>query len=79
MGSKLSCCFHVKKTRPAAEQELEALRDIQMKVDCIVASNFSQNSCLMLYVTSEHLSSNVLFVKNISSNRYQCASHHLQW
>ena len=67
MGSKLSCCFHVKKTPPAAEQELEALRDIQMEVDCIAARNFSQNSCFMLYFTSEHLSSNVFFVKNISS------------
>merc|ERR1719285_1399006 len=31
MGSKLSCCLRVKKT-PAAEQELEALRDIQVEV-----------------------------------------------
>jgi len=32
MGSKLSCCFRVKKNPPAAEQELEALRDIQREV-----------------------------------------------
>ena len=43
MGSKLSCCFHVKKNPPAAEQELEALRDIQREVDvdCTTAINFS--------------------------------------
>ena len=41
MGSKLSCCFHVRKTPPAAEQELEALRDIQVEVDCTTAINFA--------------------------------------
>ena len=43
MGSKLSCCFRVKKNPPAAEQELEALRDIQREVDvdCATAINFS--------------------------------------
>ena len=50
MGSKLSCCFHVKKTPPAAEQELEALRDIQVKVDCTTAINFAPLNSPWKYV-----------------------------
>ena len=44
MGSKLSCCFREKKTPPAAEQELEALRDIQVEVGYTTAINFAQQS-----------------------------------
>ena len=51
MGSKLSCCFRVKKTLPAAEQELEALRDIQREVDCTTAINFSPPNSHWKYVS----------------------------
>ena len=75
MGSKLSCCFRVKKTPPAAEQELEALRDIQREVDvdCTTASNFSPPNSHWKYVfhawleprSSIYISAKVLFVKNL--------------
>ena len=56
MGSKLSCCFHAKKTPPAAEQELEALRDIKVEVGCTFVQQpltfphptVPENTCLML-------------------------------
>ena len=78
MGSKLSCCFHVKKTPPAAEQELEALRDIQVEVDCsfvqqpltLPHSTVPDNTCFMLHLnlraaSTIYISVKVLFVKNL--------------
>ena len=69
MGSKLSCCFRVRKTPPAAEQELEALRDIQMEVDCTTAINFPPPNSHFKYVLHAWLkprgiSAKVSFVKN---------------
>ena len=75
MGSKLSCCFRVKKPPPAAEQELEALRDIQREVDvdCTTAINFPPSNSHWKYVShawlepwsSIYISAKVLFVKNL--------------
>ena len=76
MGSKLSCCFHAKKTPPAAEQELEALRDIQVEVDCTFVQQplnlphptVPENRCFMLDInlgaaSTIYRSAKVLFVK----------------
>ena len=78
MGSKLSCCFHVKKSPPAAEQELEALRHIQVEVDCsfvqqpltLPHSTVPGNTCFMLDInlgaaSTICISAKVLFVKNL--------------
>ena len=50
MGGKLSCCFHVNKPPPAAEQGLEALRDIQVEVDCTTVINFPPPNRYWKYV-----------------------------
>ena len=77
MGSKLSCCFRVKKPPPTAEQELEALRDIQREVDvdCTTDINFPlpNSHSHWKYVfqawleprSSIYISAKVLFVKNL--------------
>ena len=80
MGSKLSCCFRVKKNPPAAEQELEALRDIQVEIDSTFVqqpltlphSTIPENTCFMLDInlgaaSTIYISAKVLFVKSLPS------------